>query len=317
VDTTVVETNIHYPTDSSLLGDGARVLTRTMKKIETRAGQMKRKVRNRMRSISKRVVAIAAASRHKGPEGEAKRKKQYRELLRYSRQILNDAKRVIAEVEEMSTRKKKRLVGLVEHLTEMADRVRRVVKQAKARVFDGITQLPGKIVSLFEPHSEIIRKGKASKPTEFGKLVQVQEAEQQIITHYDVFDQRPSDRDLLLGAVEAHERVLGRVPRLATADAGYYSQAQEQAVEQKGVKWVAVPNRNTKSAERKKKEHSRWFKQAQRWRTGCEGRISVLKRRHGLSRCRYRGAEGMKRWVGLGVMADTLISMGNVLATRT
>ena len=317
VDTTVVETNIHYPTDSSLLGDGARVLTRTMKKIETRAGQMKRKVRNRMRSISKRVVSIAAASRHKGPEGEAKRKKQYRELLRYSRQILNDAKRVIAEVEEMSTRKKKRLVGLVEHLTEMADRVRRVVKQAKARVFDGITQLPGKIVSLFEPHSEIIRKGKASKPTEFGKLVQVQEAEQQIITHYDVFDQRPSDRDLLLGAVEAHERVLGRVPRLATADAGYYSQAQEQAVEQKGVKWVAVPNRNTKSAERKKKEHSRWFKQAQRWRTGCEGRISVLKRRHGLSRCRYRGAEGMKRWVGLGVMADTLISMGNVLATRT
>lgn len=317
VDTTVVETNIHYPTDSSLLGDGARVLTRTMKKIETRAGQMKRKVRNRMRSISKRVVAIATASRHKGPEGEAKRKKQYRELLRYSRQILNDAKRVIAEVEEMSTGKKKRLVGLVEHLTEMADRVRRVVKQAKARVFDGITQLPGKIVSLFEPHSEIIRKGKASKPTEFGKLVQVQEAEQQIITHYDVFDQRPSDRDLLLGAVEAHERVLGRVPRLATADAGYYSQAQEQAVEQKGVKWVAVPNRNTKSAERKKKEHSRWFKQAQRWRTGCEGRISVLKRRHGLSRCRYRGAEGMKRWVGLGVMADTLISMGNVLATRT
>jgi len=317
VDTTVVETNIHYPTDSSLLGDGARVLTRTMKKIETRAGQMKRKVRNRMRSISKRVVAIAAASRHKGPEGEAKRKKQYRELLRYSRQILNDAKRVIAEVEEMSTRKKTRLVGLVEHLTEMADRVRRVVKQAKARVLDGITQLPGKIVSLFEPHSEIIRKGKASKPTEFGKLVQVQEAEQQIITHYDVFDQRPSDRDLLLGAVEAHERVLGRVPRLATADAGYYSQAQEQAVEQKGVKWVAVPNRNTKSAERKKKEHSRWFKQAQRWRTGCEGRISVLKRRHGLSRCRYRGAEGMKRWVGLGVMADTLISMGNVLATRT
>jgi transposase, IS5 family len=317
VDTTVVETNIHYPTDSSLLGDGARVLTRTMKNIETRAGRLKRKVRNRMRSISKRVVAIATASRHKGPEGEAKRKKQYRELLRYSRQILNDAKRVIAEVEEMSGRKKKRLSGLVEHLGEMAGRVRQVVKQAKTRVFDGITQLPGKIVSLFEPHSEIIRKGKASKPTEFGKLVQVQEAENQIITHYDVFDQRPSDRELLLGAVETHERVLGRLPRLATADAGYYSRAQEQAVEQKGVKWVAVPNRNTKSAERKKKEHSRWFKKAQLWRTGCEGRISVLKRRHGLSRCRYRGAEGMKRWVGLGVMADTLISMGNVLAART
>jgi IS5 family transposase len=316
VDTTVVETNIHYPTDSSLLGDGARVLTRTMKKIETKVGKLKRKVRNRTRSISKRVIAIATASRHKGAEGEAKRKKQYRELLRFSRQVLNDTKRVIAEVEELSRKKKKGLLGLCEHLSEMAGRMRQVVKQAKVRVFDGVTDLPGKIVSLFEPHSEIIRKGKASKPTEFGKMVQVQETENQIITHYDVFDRRPSDRDLLLGAVETHERVLGRVPHLATADAGYYSRAQEQAVEEKGVKWVAVPNRNTKSAERKKKEHSRWFKKAQRWRTGCEGRISVLKRRHGLTRCRYRGAEGMKRWVGLGVMADTLISMGNVLATR-
>jgi IS5 family transposase len=317
VDTTVVETNIHYPTDSSLLGDGARVLTRTMKRIETKAGTLKRKVRNRTRSVSKRVIAIATASRHKGPEGEAKRKKQYKELLRFSRQVLNDTKRVLEEVEQMSRKKKKGLRGLCEHLSEMAGRVRQVVKQAKARVLDGITDLPGKIVSLFEPHTEIIRKGKASKPTEFGKMIQVQETENQIITHYDVFDKRPSDRELLLGAVETHERVLGRVPHLVTADAGYYSRAQEQAVEGKGVKWVAVPNRNTKSAERKKKEHSRWFKKAQAWRTGCEGRISVLKRRHGLTRCRYRGVEGMRRWVGLGVIADTLISMGNVLAART
>ena len=317
VDTTVVETNIHYPTDSSLLGDGARVLTRAMKKIEKQAGALKRQVRDRTRSVGKRVIAIATASRHKGEAGEAKRQKQYRELLRYSRQILNDTRRVSAEVEALPVAQKKRLRPLCDHLSEMAGRVSQVVKQTKARVFDGITQWPGKIVSLFEPHSEIIRKGKASKPTEFGKLVQVQEAENQIITHYDVFDHRPSDRDLLIGAVENHERVLGRVPRLVTADAGYYARAQEQAVEEKGVKWVAVPNRNTKSAERKKKEHSRWFKKAQAWRTGCEGRISVLKRRHGLTRCRYRGAEGMKRWVGLGVMADTLIGMGNALAART
>src|SRR5262245_49293448 len=92
VDTTVVESNIHYPTDSSLLGDGARVLTRTMKKIQKQAaGKLKRKVRDRTRSVNKRVVAIATASRHKGPDGEAKRKKQYGKLLRYTRQIVNDA----------------------------------------------------------------------------------------------------------------------------------------------------------------------------------------------------------------------------------
>lgn len=316
VDTTVVETNIHYPTDSSLLGDGARVLTRTMKKIEKQVAGLKRAVRDRRRSVNRRTIAIATASRRKGPEGEEKRKKEYRDLLRLSRQILNDTQRVMAEVEEMSPAKKRALRRWSDELNGMAARVRQVVKQTKARVFDGITQLPGKIVSLFEPHSEIIRKGKASKPTEFGKMVQVQEAENQIVTHYDVFDERPSDRELLCGAVEAHKQILGRVPILATADAGYYSQAQEKAVEEMGVKWVAVPNRNTRSVERKNKEHSRWFKKAQRWRTGCEGRISVLKRRHGLTRCRYRGVDGMKRWVGLGIVADTLINMGKVLAAR-
>jgi IS5 family transposase len=315
-DTTVVETNIHYPTDSSLLGDGARVLTRTMKKIEKQVGGLKRAVRDRRRSVNRRTIAIATASRHKGPAGEEKRQKEYKDLLRLSRRILNDTKRVMAEVEEMSPAKKKAVRRWSDELSGMAARVRQVVRQAKARVFDGITQLPGKIVSLFEPHSEIIRKGKASKPTEFGKMVQVQEAENQIITHYDVFDERPSDRELLCGAVKAHEQILGRVPVLATADAGYYSQAQEKAVEEMGVKWVAVPNRSTRSAERKKKEHSRWFKKAQRWRTGCEGRISVLKRRHGLTRCRYRGVDGIKRWVGFGIMADTLINMGKVLAAR-
>jgi IS5 family transposase len=315
VDTTVVETNIHYPTDSSLLGDGTRIMTRTMKKIEQQSGgKLTRKVRNRMRSVNKRVVAIATASRHRGPEGEEKRKKEYRELLRMSRQILNDAKRVMVEIGGMSARRKKGLRTLGETLSTMAVRVRQIVKQTKARIFEGLTQLPGKIVSVFEPHTEIIRKGKASKPTEFGKLVQLQEAENQIITHYEVFDERPSDRELLLGAVEAHERKLGRLPQLVTADAGYYSQAQERAVQEKGVKWVAVPNRSTRSPERKQMEKSRWFKKAQRWRTGCEGRISVAKRRHGLRRCLYRGIDGMKRWVGLGVLADNLINIGKALA---
>lgn len=234
-------------------------------------------------------------------------------LLRLTRQILNDAKRVMGEVEEIGKSKKRKLQPLTTALTEMRDRVRQVIRQTKARVFQGLTQLPGKIVSLFEPHTEIIRKGKASKPTEFGKLVQVQEAENQVIAYYEVFEERPSDREWLLPAVEAQEQILGRVPRLVAADAGFYSQAQERAVKDKGVTWIAVPNRSTRSPERKKLEKSRWFKKAQAWRTGCEGRIGVIKRRHGLGRCRYRGAEGMKRWVGLGVIADNLIDIGQAL----
>lgn len=313
VDTTVVETNIHYPTDSSLLGDGARVLTRTLKKVEQQAGKLQRRVRDRTRSVNKRVIAIATASRYRGEAGEQKRRKEYRGLLRLTRQILNDTKRVLGEIEG---RHRPGLKALREELTVMSGRVRQVVRQAKARIFDGVTQLPGKIVSLFEPHSEIIRKGKASKPTEFGKLVQVAEAENQFVTHYDVFDQRPSDRELLTKAVAEHCRRLGRVPQLVTADAGYYAQSHELAITEMGVKRIAVPNRNTRSAERKAMEKSRWFKKAQAWRTGCEGRISVLKRRHGLRRCLYRGVDGMKRWVGLGILADNLINIGKVIAAR-
>ena len=316
-DTTVVETNIHYPTDSSLLQDGTRVLTRGMKKIESKLGGLKKKVRNRMRSVTKRVIAIAYAGRHKGEAGENKRKQQYRELLRLTRQILNDTKRVLAEVEGLSPRRRAKVKDVQQQLQTMADRLRQVVKQTQGRILGGLTQLPEKLFSLFESYTEIIRKGKAGKPNEFGKLVQIQEAENQIVTHYDVFAERPSDRHLLVGAVDAHQKNLGRVPELVAADPGYYSQDQEKAAQTMGVKYVSVPNRSTRSAERRKLEKRRWFKNGQRWRTGSEGRISALKRRHGLDRCRYRGWDGFQRWVGLGVMADNLIQIGRCLALKT
>jgi len=316
VDTTVVESNIHYPTDSGLLNDGTRVLTRTMKKIEQKAGGLKRKVRDRMRSVSKRVIAIAQAFRHKGEEGERKRQREYRQLLRLTRQILNDSRRVWQEVEALPARRRRSVSGLGERLEAMADQVRRVVRQTKARVLAGLTQFPDKLVSLFEPHTEIIRKGKAGKPNEFGKLVEIQEAENQIITHYEVYEERPSDRHLLLPAVEMHRRKLGRIPGWVAADAGFYSRANEEAAQELGVKYVSIPNRSTRSAERRRLEKERWFKKGQKWRTGCEGRISVLKRRHGLARCRYHGLHGMKRWVGLGVIADNLINLGRYLAPQ-
>jgi IS5 family transposase len=317
VDTTVVESNVHYPTDSGLLNDGTRVLTRTMKQIEKKVGGLKRGARNRMRSVTKRVIAIAQALRHKGPEGEFKRQKEYRQLLRLTRQILNDSQRVFEEVEALPSPRRRGVRGLGERLGAMAEQVRRVVRQTKARIFGGETQFPNKVVSLFEPHTEIIRKGKAGRPNEFGKLVELQEAENQIVTHSAVFEKRPSDQPLLIPAVEAHRQKFGRVPRWAAADAGFYSRANEEIAQAMGVKYVSIPNRNTRSAERRRWEKQRWFKKGQKWRTGCEGRISVLKRRHGLSRCRYHGLEGMRRWVGLGVIADNLINIGRHLAPQS
>jgi IS5 family transposase len=249
VDTTVVESNIHYPSDSSLLGDGTRALTRTMKKIESKSGGLKRKVRDRMRSISKRVLAIALSTRLLGPPGEERRKRQYRELLRLTRKVMNQANRVLQEVQEAPRRRRAPLEGLAHSLETMVGRVRQVVKQTRVRIFGGDTKSPGKIVSVFEPHTEIIRKGKASKPTEFGKLVKIQEAENQIVTHFEVFAERPADSTLLLSSIEVHQQRLGRIPRMVAADAGFYSCENERAGRARGVQWMSVPNKKTKSGD--------------------------------------------------------------------
>ena len=115
-------------------------------------------------------------------------------------------------------------------------------------------------------------------------------------------------------SIDTHQARLGRIPRLVAADAAFYSAKNEAAATAKGVKRVCIPNRSTKSAERRREQKKRWFRAGQTWRTGCEGRISVVKRRHGLTRCRYKGDAGMQRWVGLGILADNLITIGRALA---
>jgi IS5 family transposase len=319
LDTTVVETDIHYPTDSSLLGDGVRVLTRTMKRIAQIAGRTGTALRDRSRTVRYRVMEIARASRSRVPRGQERLKACYRKLLHHTARVVGQAKRFAHEIATGAKRSRggvaeqSRLLAAQAYLEHMIPLVRQVMYQTRERLFKGNTHVPGKLVSLFEPHTEIIRKGKAAKPTEFGKMVKIQEAEAQIVTHYEVYGQRPSDCDLLLPAIAAHQQLLGRKPYLVTADAAFFSQRNDSAARAGGVKRVAIPNRSTRSAQRKKLEKKRWFRNAQKWRTGSEGRISLLKRRHGLNRCRYKGLPGLKRWVGFGIIADNLINIGHAL----
>jgi IS5 family transposase len=306
VDTTVVETNIHYPTDSTLMGDGVRVLTRVMKKAAAAAAEAGVKFRDRSRSVKRSILEIVYAARNKSEKGQEKMKAGYRKLLEATSRVVGQAKQFSGVIAGKAK----------QQLDEMIPRVQQVMKQARERVLNGNTRADNKILSMFEPDTEVIRKGKASKPTEFGKMVKIQEAENQIVTHFKVFDRRPSDSDLLTPSIEKHKELLDRVPDLVAADAGFFSAANETAARKLGVKQVAVPSRSTKSEKRKQEQKKPWFKKAQKWRTGCEGRISVLKRRHGLNRSRYKGTPGMNRWVGLGVMADNMINIGVHLASK-
>ena len=319
VDTTVVETNIHYPTDSSLLGDGTRVLTRAMKKVTTLAGATGAKLRDRSRSVKLRVLDIARAARSKAPKSQEKLKQNYRKLLDSTSRVVGQAKRFSKEIADGVKRcsdfmKQAALEGLRKEIDTMLPRVKQVIRQTKARILGGDTHAEGKIFSIFEPSTEIIRKGKAGKPNEFGKMVKVQEAENQIVIDYEVYDQRPSDSDLLIPSIETHQKLMGRTPDLVAGDAGFYSAKNEAKAGEMGVKRVSVPNRSTKSPSRRQHQKKRWFREGQKWRTGCEGRISLLKRRHGLRRSLYKGEAGMKRWVGLGIIADNLINIGRAMA---
>jgi IS5 family transposase len=315
VDTTVVETNIHYPTDSSLLGDGVRVLTRTMQRLNSFVSVAVGHIRNRMRGTTRRVMEIARASRSRGKGVEEKRKRSYQRLLTITGQVVRQAERASQAVTKMK-RRPRRVQQMQQELDRMIGLVRHVMKQTKARIFSDDTHFTDKVLSVFEPQTEVIRKGKASKPNEFGKMVKIQEAENQIITSYAVYEKRPNDSDLLVKAVEEHHHRLGQVPDVVAADAAFHSPTNKLVIQRMGVKYISVPNRSTKNPALRKMQKTRWFRKGQRWRTGSEGRISVLKRRHGLDRCRYRGQDGMNRWVGFGVIADNLINMGRVLATQ-
>lgn len=312
VDTTVVETNISYPADSQLLADGIRVLTRCAQRIERVTGVVGRKVRKRKRATTRRVLEISRAARSRAfKTARARLETGYRRLLSLVRATVRDAEQVVAEVASGArVAVARRGHGLVTRSRAQIERllplVRRVIAQTSARVFKGNTHYHDKVLSLFEPHTEAIRKGKAAKPTEFGKLVKIQEAENQFVLDYQVCERRPEDQALLIPTIEAHQRVFGHPPRLLAADRGFWSRANQRAAKDAGVKRVCIPALGKISAAQRAQQHQRWFRNGQRFRAGCEGRISVMKRRDGLTRCRYHGFDGILRWVGWGVITNNL-----------
>jgi IS5 family transposase len=260
VDTTVVETNIHYPTDSSLLGDGVRVLTRMMKKIIGIAGAASTKLRDRRRSVKLRVLEIARAARAKGPQNGERLAQAYRKLLEATGRVVGQARRFAKEIDDgvkraADIRGQVVLERLRRELESMVPLVQQVMRQTRVRVFAGDTHAEGKIVSLFEPSTEVIRKGKAGKPTEFDKMVKLQEAENQIVIAYEVYNQRPSDSDILMAAIETHQARLGQAPHLVAADAGFYSAKNEAAARPTALSVcaspIALPRARSASASRR------------------------------------------------------------------
>lgn len=311
-DGTVAETTIHHPTDSSLLADSVRVLGRTLtrakKVLAADTGLAKETFRNRTRSAKRAARHIAHLSRR----GREQLKPHYQRLTRVTEATIRQAELVLAELQTTIAEQGHELT---ETLQTFLPRAEKVLDQTKRRVFDG-EPVPAaeKLVSIFEPHTDIIRRGKPNKDTEFGHKVWLGEVEGGFISQYRVLDGNPADEAQWQPVLQNHVQQFGHPPWQASADRGVYSAANETFATKLGVKRVILPKPGHKSDARRKHERQRWFWRGRRFHAGVEGRISVIKRKYGLGCCRNRGQVGFECWIGWGVIANNLTMMGRGLS---
>jgi IS5 family transposase len=312
LDSTVVATNIHYPVDSTLLADGVRVLTRTIQRakpiLHETVDRARTLFRNRTRSVRRVTKQLIDATRRGSEQAKQEVQECYQQLLDLTEQVVAQAEQIqqhlLNQLQQQTDRTAQRLA---ETLQTFVPRVKQVIDQTTRRVIQGEKVSAGeKLVSIFEPHTAIIRKGKAGKPTEFGRVLWLAESEGGIITQARVLDGNPDDAAQLVPSLDVHCEQFGHPPGLLAGDGKLATATNERAAQQRGVRRVVLPRPGHKTPTRLAHERQRWFRCGRNWRAGIEGRISGLKRRHGLDRCGYHGDDGMERWVGWGVIAHDL-----------
>jgi len=290
-----------------------RVLSRAIRRLRAAGVNLGFHFRNVHRSVSRRMRESAQGLRRRGERAKRAIKRPYRRLLRITGRLVRQAHRAAEAARQQSKRMRgrtrKRVDRLVAHIQTMLPSVRQVIRQTRGRVLRGETRTPGKIVSLFEPWAQIIRKGKLHQPTEFGACVKVQEADGGIVTDVAVDDAR-ADASLLVPAVEHHIRLFGRAPRLAATDRGFYSSRGEQRIVELGVLRPVIPRPGYRLPKRILYERQRWFRQGRAWRAGGEARISRLKHSFGMKRSRYRGCQGLDRSICWAAIANNLVAVG-------
>lgn len=310
-DGTVVETNIHYPTDSSLLSDGVRVLSRHLKHAQKALGDGREMTKNLFRDRSRSARRLKREIEGVARQGAEKTKPLYQKLVEIARASVRQAQTVVAKLQQQDGQTRSKIQTFIH-------RTQQVIQQTVQRVFKETSVAAGtKIVSLFEAHTDIIKRGKAGHPTEFGHKVWLDEVDGGIVSDYRVLEGNPADSEQWQVALDKHLELFGKAPVQASADRGVYSAPNETYANSKGVKRVILPKAGYKSQVRREHERLSWFRRGRHYHAGIEGRISVLKRKHGLDRCLNHGEDGFTRWVGWGIIAHNLNIIGRKLAIHT
>jgi transposase, IS5 family len=317
-DTTVVETDIHHPTDSTLLWDTVRLLSRLVGRLDQLLPRGVRGFTNHRRSARRRMQEIQRLSAQQRHDQLVPK---YRQLIRVSRQVVAKARQVLKQTQ--NARAKTPLDDLavqalrqeIQHYCQLGDCV---IDQARRRVLEG-EQVPSdqKIYSIFESHTDLIKRGKTQKPIEFGHKVFLAESARGLITQYRVLEGNPADEHHVEPSLQHHKQTFGQAPQLYGADRGFYSPNTLTACQQAGVELICIPQRGgKKTPERTMIEKSPAFKKGQRFRAGIEGRISVLFRGRGMKRCLAEGRQRFELFVGTAVLANNLLRIADLLRAK-
>jgi len=305
LDTTVMEANIHYPTDTSLLGDGIRLITRAVSRVKKVGLALGVPFVKHTRKAKRLLSGISRVARERVSATSPRLVAVKEKLLGLARKVIAPGKRVQAQAERELEGGKGAARWAVCQLKQWLERTEKVIRQTEA-VLAGERHLPERLVSLFDPGARPIIRGKARTPVEFGRKVLLGETDKGIITSYRVLGGNPADSSLLRIGVKAHRRLFRRRLRAVTGDRGFQSRDNEEWLKDQGVKRVVLPFRGKADRERRLYERQPWFRRLVRFRAGSEGRISLLKRVFGLDRSLMRGDHGSEIWVGLGILSHNL-----------
>jgi IS5 family transposase len=301
------------------LGDGIRVLSRGLQRIASECKNGALEVVDHARAVKHRLLEISRAAKCLTPANQQRLRDSYQKLLALTRGVVRQASEVLQRWRKGRLKvlgKLLRVETQIGQLRHFLPLVERVITQTKKRGLGGDSQVEGKVLSLFEPHTEVIRKGKAHKPNEFGRLVRIDEVENGIVSGYQVLVGNPEDSTSWMPALEQHQASFGRAPEMAAGDRGFFSAKNEREAEAWGVKKVALPARGRLSAKRAKIQKQRWFRRGLRWRAGIEATISTLKPPFSMCRATYKGGLGFEPYVGWCVITKNLFSIARYQARR-
>jgi IS5 family transposase len=313
-DTTVIEANVAYPVDSSLLAKGVARLAKLAGRARAQGLATRTPSRDRTRAVYRRARDVVNALRQRDGQRRARVHRLNAELVGIARASIRDAQAVIRNarrrVRQLGERATGRQRAIIDDLEIVSERVGRVAAQTRQRVVEGVTP-PGatRVVSLHDPDARPIAKGRLGRPVEFGYKAQIVDNEDGVILDHNIEVGNPPDAPMLAPAIERITRRTGKVPRAVTADRGYGEQAVEDQLRAAGVRYVALPRKGKPNAARREIQNRRAFKKMVRWRTGCEGRISCAKRDFGLARTRIDGIDGTRTWCGHGIFAHNLVKI--------